>query len=619
MKFRNKILLSIWGVVLSLLIITFFIINYYTRHSIEQTFSEELRSNYSTLNVFVGLQSEILSRGCQVIAESPRLRAVTELRDIETAYQLSRELYQTTLSDLFVLTDNHGKLLVQIVQGEKQEWDVSKRESIQRASKGSASTDVWAIEGNVYRVATAPIMIERDLIGTLTIGFAIKQEEINTLRRATNSEIILTHNEAILLSTLGQEELENLHSAFKGSNAQTRTRYGDTTGTLFSFAVHNADYLATVYRLNRPNEEGVQPISYLIVKPIERELNRSLKPVMGTFGIISLIFLALTTAIGSIISKSMTKPINELVKGTTEVSKGNYEYTIEVKGQDELSFLGQKFGEMSKSLKEKITELDKLNKDLIERNKDLDDTLRQLREAQEELVKSERLAATGKLTAQLAHEINNPIHNIQSCLKTSLGRLPQDTKGRELIEVAFDEISRMAKLTRQLLDFYRTSLVPDEMRPLRINDIVQTVITASEVELKKHRIELLMEYDTDMPEVNGSKDKLKQVFLNIILNAKDAMPDGGKLRVATYLEQSFAKIAFSDTGIGIPKENLNKIFDAFFTTKGKVSGVGLGLSVSYGIIGQHRGSISVTSRVGEGSTFIVALPLMREMIPVATV
>ncbi|MBI3579395.1 MAG: HAMP domain-containing protein, partial [Ignavibacteriales bacterium] len=530
----------------------------------------------------------------------------------------SRELYQTTLSDLFVLTDNRGKLLVQIVQGEKQTWDVSKRESIQRASKGSASTDVWAIEGNVFRVASAPIMIERDLIGTLTIGFALKQEEINTLKRATNSEIILTHHEAILLSTLGQEELENLRSAFKGSNAQTKASYGDTTGALFSFTVNGADYLATAYRLNRPNEEGVQPISYLIVKPIEREINRSLKPVMGTFGIISLIFLALTTAIGSIVSKSMTKPINELVKGTTEVSKGNYEYTIEVKGQDELSFLGQKFGEMSKSLKDKITELDKLNKDLIERNKDLDDTLRQLREAQEELVKSERLAATGKLTAQLAHEINNPIHNIQSCLKTSLGRLPQDTNGRELIEVAFDEISRMAKLTRQMLDFYRTSLVPDEMRPLRVNDIVQTVIAASAMELKNHRIELLTEYGYDMPEVSGSKDKLKQVFLNIILNAKDAMPDGGKLRVATYFDQSFAKIAFSDNGIGIPKENLNKIFDAFFTTKGKVSGVGLGLSVSYGIIGQHRGSISVTSRVGEGSTFTVALPLMRETIPVAS-
>src|SRR3990172_10639789 len=114
MKFRNKILLSIYGVVLSLLVITFFIINYWTRSRIEENFSQELRGNYSTLNVFVGLQSEILLRGCQVIAESPRLRAVAELRDPKTASQLSEELHQTTLSDLFILTDDRGRILARI-------------------------------------------------------------------------------------------------------------------------------------------------------------------------------------------------------------------------------------------------------------------------------------------------------------------------------------------------------------------------------------------------------------------------------------------------------------------------------------------------------------------------
>src|SRR5512142_3022807 len=105
MKFRFKILLSIWAVVLSLLVITFFIINYWTRSRIEDSFSEQLRSNQSTLNGIVGLEAEILSRGCQVIAESPRLRAVVELQDPKTAFQLSQELSQTTVSDLLVLTD----------------------------------------------------------------------------------------------------------------------------------------------------------------------------------------------------------------------------------------------------------------------------------------------------------------------------------------------------------------------------------------------------------------------------------------------------------------------------------------------------------------------------------
>ena len=117
-------------------------------------------------------------------------------------------------------------------------------------------------------------------------------------------------------------------------------------------------------------------------------------------------------------------------------------------------------------------------------------------------------------------------------------------------------------------------------------------------------------FDPDLPEVNGSNDKLKQVFLNMILNARDAMPHGGSLRISTLVEGNAVKIVLADNGIGIPRENLSRIFDAFFTTKGKVSGVGLGLSVSYGIVHQHRGIITVSSSVGEGTTFVVSLPLL---------
>lgn len=133
MKFRYKILIAIWGVVLSLLIITFFIINYWTRGHIEQTFSEELRSNYTTLKVLNSLQSETLIRGCLVIAESPRLRAVAELRDPKTAAQLSKELYQTSVNDLFMLTDNRGEPLDQILEGERVLWEGRGFNSVHKA------------------------------------------------------------------------------------------------------------------------------------------------------------------------------------------------------------------------------------------------------------------------------------------------------------------------------------------------------------------------------------------------------------------------------------------------------------------------------------------------------
>ena len=608
MKFRFKILLSIWGVVLSLLVITFFIINYWTRSRIEDAFSEQLQNNRSTLNGIVGLEAEILSRGCQVIAESPRLRAVVELQDPKTAYQLSQELNQTTASDLLVLTDRRGKVLVQLVHGQRMEVDVAGRASVQQALRFGSNADVWSLGNGLFRVSSVPLLIDREIVGTLTLGFAITGEELARLKQWTNnSEIVLARGRTIVLSTINFSNHNGLRESLETSGMLVDPARLDST-TVFKLKTPDDVFLGTAFQLNKPlNAAG--PINYLIIKSTERELSRSLNPILGTFGVISLIFLALTTLIGHAVSVGMTRPINALVQGTTEVSKGNYDYVIAVNGRDELSFLAQRFGDMSRSLKEKISELGRLNQDLVSRNRDLDETLQQLKEAQEELVTSERLAATGKLTAQLAHEINNPIHNIQSCLKTSLGRLPAETQGRELIEVAYEEITRMSKLTRQLLDFYRTSFVPEETSPVDLNSLVKEIVQSFGDELSKNRIDVKLHLAAGLPVVRGSMDKLKQVFLNLVLNARDAMPQGGLLRIGTIRENGFVKVSIGDSGVGIPRENLDRIFDAFFTTKSKVSGVGLGLSVSYGIISQHRGTIHVTSATGEGSTFVVSLPL----------
>lgn len=614
MKFRFKILLSIWAVVLSLLVITFFIINYWTRSRIEDAFSEQLSSNRSTLNGIVGLEAEILSRGCQVIAESPRLRAVVELQDPKTAYQLSQELNQTAVSNLLVLTDKHGKPLVQIVFGQRLEGDVAGRASIQQALRSVSSTDVWSLGEKIFRVASVPLLVDREMVGTLTLGYAITGEELARLKQWTNnSEIVLTNDREAVLSTIRFQEHGGLLASVRGSGMLSDSVSPDSA-SVFKLKTTNDVYLGTAFQLNKL-VPSARPIKYLILKSTDRELSRSLNPILGTFGLISLIFLALTTLIGHAISVGMTRPIHALVQGTTEVSKGNYDYIIAVNGRDEVSFLAQRFGDMSRSLKEKISELGRLNQDLLARNRDLDETLKKLQQAQEELVKSERLAATGKLTAQLAHEINNPIHNIQSCLKTSLGRFPQDLQGRELIEVAYEEITRMSKLTRQLLDFYRTSFVPEETKPVDLNGLLKEVVQSFGDELRSNRIEVAMDLLENLPVVRGSPDKLKQVFLNLVLNARDAMPDGGRIQVNTAGENGIVRISISDSGVGIPKENLDRIFDAFFTTKSKVSGVGLGLSVSYGIISQHRGSIKVTSVAGEGSTFVVSLPVHKPEDP----
>jgi signal transduction histidine kinase len=608
MTFRNKILISIWGVVLSLLVITFFIINYWTRARIEEAFSRELRTGFSSILVHEQLQSAQLIRASTVIAESPRLRAVAELGDSKTAAQLLQELNQTTQSQVYVLTDRRGVPMVQLLRGKRDEWDITGTQTIRNALQFSPSTDVWAFRGGVFRIVSVPINIANDLVGTLTIGFEITQADIATLKRATNSEVLLVCDGAPVLSTFDTAEMRSLLPVISSLRRQSSPSREDSLGTPVTLTTREETYLGRAFRLNNPVRPDSSDVFYLITKPLSQEVRLAMASILGTFGVISLIFLALTTVLGLVISRGITRPISVLVKGTNEISRGNYDHVIQIRSRDELGMLGERFMEMSLALKEKISQLDTLNRDLLDRNRDLDDTLRKLRSAQEEIVKSERLAATGKMTAQLAHEINNPIHNIQSCLKTALSRLPAEIKGRELIDVAYDEVNRLSRLTAQMLNFYRISLVDDEMAPTNVGDLVKEVAAVTGGDLLRKNISLETIIDPDLPLIRGSRDKLKQVLHNLIVNARDAMPEGGHIRLHVSIRNRAVVIAVQDTGIGIPKEDLPRIFDAFFTTKGKVSGVGLGLSVSYGIVTQHRGSIEVDSKVGQGSTFTIVLP-----------
>ncbi|HUI09092.1 MAG TPA: ATP-binding protein, partial [Bacteroidota bacterium] len=508
------------------------------------------------------------------------------------------------LTQAVVLTDRRGRPLVQLLRGVAQHWDIPSWQTVRGALHLASSTDIAFLDGRMYRIVSVPVVIENELVGTLTIGFEIAQGDIAALKHLTNSDVVLASGATPVLSTLGTGEASALLAAM--GPVPDRALPADPDAAPVKISTGSETYLGTMLRPGRGGDGSAA--AYLIVKPLSREVRQAMASILGTFAVVSLIFLGLTSIIGLVISRGMARPISELVRGTTEIARGNYDYAIMVQGGDELGLLATRFMSMSSSLKEKISELGRVNGDLMERNRDLDETLRQLRSAQEDLVRSERLAATGKMTAQLAHEVNNPIHNIQSCLKTALGRLPEGTKGRDLIDVAYEEVNRLSRLSAQMLTLYRSSLVEEEMRPTNMNAMLAEVVTLARAETQDGRIELRTAIDPALPAVHGSVDRLKQVMLNLISNALDAMPGGGVLRLAAAHDAGAVRITVQDTGVGIPRDHINRIFDAFFTTKGKVSGVGLGLSVCYGIVSQHRGTIEVRSTVGEGSAFTVILP-----------
>jgi len=287
--------------------------------------------------------------------------------------------------------------------------------------------------------------------------------------------------------------------------------------------------------------------------------------------------------------RATMKPISSLVLATERLAEGHLEEQVHLeKSPPEIATLGRSFNVMAQSLRDRDREL-------------------RLR-AQEEVMKSERLAMIGRLAAGVAHEINNPLGSIMLFARLVLNKCPEDTPVRQNLERIEGEVKRCQDIVQGLLDFSRQR--EPKAEPVDLNSLLDKTIALFENQPMFHNIEVSRHYQEDLPDAVVDPAQLQQVFVNIIMNAVDAMEGRGRLTVTTrFLTETDAlEIGLADTGCGMTKEVLERIFEPFYTTKGVGHGTGLGLSISHGIIQRHGGTLKASSRVGEGSLFTVTLP-----------
>lgn len=227
--------------------------------------------------------------------------------------------------------------------------------------------------------------------------------------------------------------------------------------------------------------------------------------------------------------------------------------------------------------------------------------------AQTALIQSEKLALTGRLAASLAHEINNPLQSVVGFLSLVEESSAPDKEMRHYVRIAIDEIKRAAGLVRQLRNINHPTQ-GEEKQGSDVNAIIEQMLSLSRKKCRDQNVEIIWEPADEVSPILASPNRLQQVFLNLVLNALDAMPDGGTLHVSTARTKSPAgvEICFADSGEGIPVDKIPNLFKPFYTTK--VTGLGLGLYISHEIIQTHNGHIAVESVVGEGTTFTVWLP-----------
>ena len=239
---------------------------------------------------------------------------------------------------------------------------------------------------------------------------------------------------------------------------------------------------------------------------------------------------------------------------------------------------------------------------------ELREYVRRVEGSQQALIRAEKMAAAGRLTASIAHEINNPLQSVKNCLHLATRGELSAKKQREYIDLANHELDRLMTTVQRMLDFYR----PGAVEPQRVNlvSLLQRVIKLLSPQLQAHKIRISTGFSSKLPTILAVSSQLEQVIINLILNAYDAMPEGGELRISARPVREMVEILVQDTGPGVTEEDRSRIFEPFVSTK--EGGTGLGLSVSYGIIAAHGGSLDLVPDRGPGACFRVMLPVKGE-------
>jgi len=237
-------------------------------------------------------------------------------------------------------------------------------------------------------------------------------------------------------------------------------------------------------------------------------------------------------------------------------------------------------------------------------------TYQELDKLKNVLVKTDKFSSLGQVSMELFHEIKNILMTMNTSIYYLEKNIDQtDSKVRKHIEIIKKEIQHSNKIIMSLLNFSRGK--EDKETELNINEPIEEILTLMEAEFLLNSIKVIKNLTPDIDKIKGNQDKLKQVFLNFVLNAKEAMPEGGELRITTYNENKFVMIEFSDTGEGISEGNRHKIFEPFFSTKEDKDGVGLGLTVSRDIIKNHNGEIRLISNRNKGASFLIKFPILK--------
>ena len=379
----------------------------------------------------------------------------------------------------------------------------------------------------------------------------------------------------------------------------------DLPGQRYSHADDDTYYYAVSLRITTDTPE--KKITTLGMLELSRPTDVLTKGDLGrAIALIVLIVVVTTLMVGALASRLVSRPITKLLRGIDDVAKGDLSHVILAERDDEIGQIATRFNEMTFSLRESRGETQRQNEAKLA--------------LEQRLGQTEKLATIGQLAAEIAHEVGTPLNVIAGRARS----IQRKSKDPEAIEknaaIVAEQTARITRIIQRLLDFTRRKVGATGKAEINLNELSLTTMELLAGQFSAAKVRTRLDRAERLPRVAGDADRLQQVLINLLLNAVQAMPDGGTLSVETgtvmrtrpglegSAEQSFVTFCVKDNGIGVPDESREKIFDPFYTTKDGQGGTGLGLAVCSGIVKEHDGWIDVESNEGGGTIFRVYLP-----------
>jgi signal transduction histidine kinase/CheY-like chemotaxis protein len=579
---RTKLLVLVVAVVFLLTGAVLALVQARMRIHVREDLVSTLRAESAIYTQIEEARREQAQQTAALIADQPSLKALMSTNDRLTVEDGSESLLRTSHADLLVLENPAGEMLA--CHSKSDDIPVSSIKRLMQDSTGEQ--DWWFAGGHLYQVSLAPIVAGANFnqrgLGRIALGRELSTESIIDTGAFGKSAFTFKRNGSVILSSLPASAWSDFQSAVSKEQKN-------------SVSIQEIDIAGERYLASFVDLPGDHPVRLYSLQSFDQATDflRSLDRMLLTLGAMAVLAGAL---IAFVLSRQITRPLERLALATRRLQKGDFEFQMPVGGSDEVADLTLAFEDMRKSL----------------------------RQSREGLLRSARLEAVGRLAGGVAHDFNNLVMIIKGYSDLLLdSATPQAKSYIEEIKRAGE---RASGLTRQLLAFSRKQvLAPQVLDP---NQTVHNMVKMLRV-LIGEDIELVTHLSDKIGRVQADLGQLEQVVMNLAVNARDAMPNGGKLIIETqscHLDESYASthsevspgsyvlIAVTDTGCGMSKDILEHIFEPFFTTKEPGKGTGLGLATVYGIVKQSRGHIAIYSEPGIGSTFKIYFPSLDKAV-----